>query len=160
MKLSKEEGKSIVWEDHEDWETIEVNIVDTTRWSIINEGVYKHIPTGKFYSIGWSEGATECQDEGPFDYCEPEPIEVKPVELEAAIKILKAALSIYETDLDWETKYDMIFGMRSRIEPLLEKLGTQIIWNNYGSSYEEDTKQYCTGIYCKVIELEKIMEKL
>lgn len=80
MQLSKEEAKWIIWGDHEEWQTIEVNIVDTTRWSIVNEGIFKHGPTGKFYSIGWSEGATECQDEKPFDDFDPEPIEVEPVE--------------------------------------------------------------------------------
>lgn len=68
MKVSVEEARRIVWEDSSDFEMIETNIEDTSRWSIHYTGICKHIETGKFYEISWSQGATESQDEGPFEY--------------------------------------------------------------------------------------------
>lgn len=68
MIIEKEEAKRIVWEDHEDWDEVTSEVIDNTRWSVLKEGVFKHLPTGKFYQVNWSEGATEMQDEAPFDY--------------------------------------------------------------------------------------------
>ena len=80
MKLSKDEARAVIYGDATDWECMEENIDDTTRWSVIKTGVYKHIPTGKFYSTYWSEGATESQDERAFEHDEPEFCEVEPKE--------------------------------------------------------------------------------
>lgn len=41
-------------------------IIDTSRWSIIHEIVFED--NGKFYSTMYSEGATEMQDESPWEY--------------------------------------------------------------------------------------------
>lgn len=57
------------------------NIVDTTRWSIIHEIVFED--NGKFYSATYSEGATECQDERPWEY-ESE-VECEEVELREVV---------------------------------------------------------------------------
>ena len=68
MKVSVEEARRVVWEDTSDWKEVKRDIVDTTRWSNIYEGIFQHLPTGKYYSVSWSQGATEMQDEGPFEY--------------------------------------------------------------------------------------------
>lgn len=68
MKLLSDEARDVVREDHEDWEKVESEIVESSRWSIIYSGVFKHIPTGKYYAASWSVGATEQQDEQPFEY--------------------------------------------------------------------------------------------
>lgn len=88
IKLTQEEGRMVVYNDHEDWETIETNAVDQSRWSVHYEGVFKHISSGKFYSLFWSKGATEMQDEQPFEYDKPNPAEVKQVE--RVIKVWEA----------------------------------------------------------------------
>ena len=80
MKLTREEAQSIVYEDLEDWKTVETNIVDSSRWSIIYESIFEHIPSGKFYLMSYSVGATEQQDEQAFEYEDPEPVEVHQVE--------------------------------------------------------------------------------
>jgi hypothetical protein len=80
MKLTKEEGRDIVWNDHEDWEEIESETDGNNRWSIFHTGVFKHKPSGKFYSLNWSVGATETQDQQAFEYEDPKPVEVKQVE--------------------------------------------------------------------------------
>lgn len=77
MKLTKEEGRDVVYEDHHDWETVESHVEDNSRWSIIHEGIFYHKPSEKYYSISWSVGATESQDERAFEYSEPIPIEVE-----------------------------------------------------------------------------------
>lgn len=64
--------------------TIFDRIVDTTRWSIIHEIVFKD--HGKFYMTTYSEGATECQYERPWEY--DDEIECTEVELKE-IKVKK-----------------------------------------------------------------------
>jgi len=56
--------------------TIVNRIVDTTRWSIIHEIVFED--NGKFYMTTYSEGATEIQDERPWEYDD----EIKCIEVE------------------------------------------------------------------------------
>lgn len=80
MKLTKDEACDIVCDDHDDWITVETNIVDNSRWSIMLEGIFQHGPTGKFYQLSWNVGATEQQEETPFEYYDPEPVEVHQVE--------------------------------------------------------------------------------
>lgn len=41
-------------------------IIDTNRWSIIHKIVFED--KGKFYQTTYSEGATEYQDESPWEY--------------------------------------------------------------------------------------------
>ena len=45
---------------------IKDEIIDNTRWSIIHSLIFEH--EGRFYRTGYSVGATEYQDEQPFDY--------------------------------------------------------------------------------------------
>lgn len=80
MKLTKEEGQDLVDGCLEGWQKIQKSLSDTTRWSICYEGIFLHIETKKHYKIEWSVGATECQDEQPFSYSEPELVEVHQVE--------------------------------------------------------------------------------
>ncbi len=80
MEITKEIARDIVWEDNEEWEKIESKIIDSSRWSVIHEGVFKHIATGRFYSTTWGVGETEYQEEQPFDNNDPGFREVKQVE--------------------------------------------------------------------------------
>lgn len=68
MKLTGEEARRIVYRDSDDWEFVEDCIVDNTRWSVLKDAIHKHIPTGKFYEFNFSVGATEMQDESPYEY--------------------------------------------------------------------------------------------
>lgn len=80
MELTQEDGRDVVWGCHPDWVTVEEQITDTSRWSIHHSGVFHHIPSNKYYSMWWSTGATEYQDEQAFDGYDPEPVEVEQVE--------------------------------------------------------------------------------
>lgn len=64
------------------FELVHQELVDTSRWSHIYERVYKDLDTGKFWHTSYSTGATECQDEPPYEYegDEVEFVEVVPVE--------------------------------------------------------------------------------
>lgn len=57
--------------------TIIDKIIDTTRWSIVHEIVFED--NGKFYQTTYSEGATEMQDERPWEY--EDEVECEEVEL-------------------------------------------------------------------------------
>ena len=83
MNLTREEAQHLAYGDRVDgWEEVEGTrkIVDHTRWSVVSSAVFLHVESGKFYMLQWSEGATEMQDQSPFDWADPNPIEVKPVE--------------------------------------------------------------------------------
>ena len=67
MKISGKEAENIVCDGHEDFEMVEEEVVDTSRWSNHYSGVAKHLPSGKYYSLYWSVGATEQQCERPFE---------------------------------------------------------------------------------------------
>jgi len=75
-ELTSEEGRQVIYEDHDDWESMEEEIIDTRRWSNRYLGTFRHKPTDRFYQMSWSQAATEQQDERPFEYEEPELTEV------------------------------------------------------------------------------------
>lgn len=74
-EFSKEDLKDLVdFCEMENLEMVRDEILDTTRWSIINELIFKDKESGKLYRTNYSVGATECQDESPFEY-DPDYIE-------------------------------------------------------------------------------------
>jgi len=71
MKLEKELLLSILNEDIDDnspWSIVENDIIDTSRWSEIYSFTIHNKETDKYYNTTYSCGATECQDEGPWEY--------------------------------------------------------------------------------------------
>lgn len=59
-------------------------ITETSRWSIHHKIVFEH--EGKFYQTYYSEGATEMQDESPWEY--EDEVECVEVELKE-VKVMK-----------------------------------------------------------------------
>ena len=49
-------------------EVVHSELVDTTRWSHVHERVYKDLDTGKYWETTYRTGATECQEERPYEY--------------------------------------------------------------------------------------------
>ena len=81
LKLTPEEGRQIVWEDTEEFKTIKEDVIDTSRWSIIYEIIVQRLSDNKFFKSNYSVGATESQDEQPYEYAsEAVFTEVVPVE--------------------------------------------------------------------------------
>ncbi len=79
MKLSNKVMQDILWGESEVGEVVEDKVIDTTRWSVIHSLIFRY--EDKHYSTSYSIGATESQDESPWQY-EPEVecTEVKKVE--------------------------------------------------------------------------------
>lgn len=74
------------------FELVQDKLVDTTRWSHIHERTYKDLNTGKFWQTTYSVGATECQDESPYEWhgAVIELVEVEPVEtIKIEYKVVK-----------------------------------------------------------------------
>jgi len=66
MKFKKEFLQRVVSDDAEGVEVIKDEIIDTSRWSIHYNMVFKF--EDKLYEVQYSCGATEQQDEQPFEY--------------------------------------------------------------------------------------------
>lgn len=66
MKFKKEWLQGLVWKDHEEAEIVVNEIEDHSRWSIRYELVFKY--KDKYYTTYYCIGATEYQDEQPFEY--------------------------------------------------------------------------------------------
>lgn len=67
MKFSKEFLKEGL---HDSRNTVLTEITDATRWSVVYWRVFVH--EGKFYGTYYSRGATESQDESPYEYDDEE----------------------------------------------------------------------------------------
>ena len=80
LTFTKDEARDAMWGDLDGFDLVEDKLVDTTRWSEIHEVVIKRESDGKFFMDSYSVGATEMQDESPWEYSDPNFVEVVPVE--------------------------------------------------------------------------------
>ncbi len=93
MKFKKDVLQELAWYDKGDnfdgFEVMYTKQVDTSRWSIIHEQVFSF--DGKFYKTIFRTGATEYQDEMPYndenDWIEID--EVYPKEISTTIYVTK-----------------------------------------------------------------------
>jgi hypothetical protein len=79
LNLTAEQGRDIIYKNDSDFKTIRNKIVGKKRWAIEYEIVVERISDGKFFKDAYKVGATENQDERPYEYSEPNFIEVFPV---------------------------------------------------------------------------------
>lgn len=82
-KFSTHDLQLMAYEDHDRgvYEVIKDEITSHSRWSVGHVMIFKVLATGKYYSTYYSVGATEYQDEGPYEYGEDEECdEVVPVQ--------------------------------------------------------------------------------
>jgi len=79
LNLTSEQGRDIVYGDDSNFVTIEDKIVRTRRWSVVYEIVVQRKTDGKYFKDVYQRGATEMQDEQPYEYSEPNFTEVFPV---------------------------------------------------------------------------------
>jgi hypothetical protein len=80
MKLTKQEAMDIIDCCDEDWQAIQFPQVESiSDWSVNEYCIFRHLPSDKLYRLDWSRGLTDAQEEKPFDYTDPDPIEVHPV---------------------------------------------------------------------------------
>lgn len=73
----------------DDWcildDPIRDRVVDTTRWSVIHEVIFRAPDDGKVYEASYSVGATEQQCESPWEY-EPDVEATEVHEVEVLVK--------------------------------------------------------------------------
>ena len=91
MKLTGEQARAVVTDDlmsvkdseQWEWERVTGNtIVDNTRWSICYSAIFKYKQSARTYRFYWKQGATEMQDEQPYEYddfYEPKEVVEKPI---------------------------------------------------------------------------------
>lgn len=84
MVFEKKELQKMAYGESERLEVVEKAISDSSRWSICYSVVFKDNETGKHYASYYSVGATECQDESPYEYDNDE-IECEEVELKEVL---------------------------------------------------------------------------
>lgn len=89
MRLTAAEARSVVWEEHKDWKPVTSPKMEAhDRWTIGYSCVFKYNPTGKLYKFCYQRGATERQEERPFEYDEYyDPVEVE--EVEEVVKVYR-----------------------------------------------------------------------
>lgn len=75
----KEQLQELLYDDNDDLEIVEDKIIEHTRWSVIHEIVFRDKTENKYYITQYSRGATEQQDESPFEY-DNDKIECREVE--------------------------------------------------------------------------------
>lgn len=69
--LSTEEAQAIALGDSSDFSTISNETVDTRRWVTCHEILVKRVSDGKLFESYYEQGATEMQDQSPYEYDEP-----------------------------------------------------------------------------------------
>ena len=80
INLTRERACAILDGDDPAYRTIRNTQVDHTRWSVVHELVIQSIADGRFWMDSYSVGATESQDESPWEHNAPDFTEVFPVE--------------------------------------------------------------------------------
>lgn len=86
IKLTREEGIDLLEDSGRFGDFVLVDgdyeITGRGRWSIRHNALVKNEVTGDMYLLPWSEGATESQDEGLFEYMDAILIPSKPVTIQ------------------------------------------------------------------------------
>lgn len=68
LTLTKYQALEILGEDNDDFETIQDEQYDSSRWSAHHELIVQRKSDGKFFRAFYSSGLTEQQDESPWEY--------------------------------------------------------------------------------------------
>ena len=85
LVLTQEEALDIISDDNKDFDVVFDIVTGKSRWSVNHSVIIKRISDGKFFKDYYSEGATEYQDESPWQNIEPNFIQV--FEKEKVIKV-------------------------------------------------------------------------
>jgi|WetSurMetagenome_2_1015567.scaffolds.fasta_scaffold38830_5 hypothetical protein len=80
LVLTREEAIDIL-DGNPQYKVILDDVVETTRWTIIYDFIFQNLETGKYYQGWYQVGATEMQDERPWEYTTPKFDEVEPYEV-------------------------------------------------------------------------------
>ena len=86
LTFTPSDACKIVDQRHPDFKTVSSTVDDNSRWSLHKTDIFLHIPTGKHYLVNYSVGATEMQDEAPFEYHTGDVVFQEVVEKEVLVK--------------------------------------------------------------------------
>ncbi len=75
-----QDAREIIFGDHLGFNLVSTEIIDHQRWSVHSEAIVQRIADSKFFRTRYSQGATESQDERPFEFETPVFTEVIPVQ--------------------------------------------------------------------------------
>jgi hypothetical protein len=64
IKLTKEQALEVLYESDK---IIDDSIIEHSRWSVLHKAIFRH-DDGFLYRMNYRVGATEYQDESPFEY--------------------------------------------------------------------------------------------
>lgn len=85
LKLTPSEARELVWDGLPGFKTISNDVISNSRWSVIHHIVVQRESDGLFFADDYSVAATECQDERPFEYTEPDFTQVFAVEKKVVV---------------------------------------------------------------------------
>ncbi len=68
ITIPAEEARGMFWGDEDEYKIVEDEIIDNRRWSIDHRLVIQRVSDGEFFAGHYSVGATEMQDERPWEY--------------------------------------------------------------------------------------------
>ncbi len=72
LTITRDEAIDMLDGEHPDYETVNDEISGKRRWSVDHWFVVKRKSDGRFFGDCYSVGATESQDERPWEYDEPD----------------------------------------------------------------------------------------
>ena len=79
--------------------------------------------------------------------------------LQELLTRLDAIETVFGTDIDWETKFDLIFEEHSQaVVPLLNRLGLTIEWCDPDTTYQEDVTAYVQAAMPVRDEVRRLLE--
>jgi hypothetical protein len=80
LNFTKKQARNLLYGGDSTYRIIRNEIVDHRSWSVDHDLIIQNVDDNRFYRGYYSVGATESQDESPWEYDEPVFIEVFPVE--------------------------------------------------------------------------------
>lgn len=87
LTMTAEEARDVLYGDSTEYTVVEDKFIEATRWSLCSSLVIRRECDGTYWRTKYRTGATEYQDEQPFDYTDPVFVEVRPV---------KQTITVYE----------------------------------------------------------------
>ena len=78
MKITREQGRDLAFDNLNGWKRTQDRLIDQRRWVTTHEGIFQHAESGRHYRLLYDIGSTECQDDyTPFEYDDPVLVEVE-----------------------------------------------------------------------------------
>jgi hypothetical protein len=107
LELTKEEAKNIISEENEEnYDIVHQEISYTSRWTIYYDIVIYQKSTGKYFKDEYSVGATEIQNERPYDRTIPDFTEVFPHTVETIVYKTEPELDLETIIKEFIKSYD------------------------------------------------------